>query len=255
MGPKALERERGAAKVVAMAELDSNRLLAMLPAPVLQRLIGASSLVTAAPGDVLLDCDEPVVDISFPLDLVASLDQVISHGVEPYAAGPGVALIGREGVIGLEALLGNENSINRAAVRTGGRLLRLPAAVLREEFGRGGVLHRLLLGSADALLGQSCAIGACERVHSVRQRVIRWLLMFADRTEGDIRLTHDALSQLLGVRRASISVAASRLQADDMIAYQRGIIMIRDRDRLESGACKCYHEIKARYLFHLDEEA
>ena len=234
-----------------------NRLLAMLPATVLQRLDRMSSLVTAAPGDVLLDADEPIVELSFPLDLVASLEQPVSHDVEDYACGPGVALVGREGVVGLEALLGNEASINRATVRIGGQMLRLPAAALREEFGRAGVLHRLLLGSADALLGQSCAIGACERVHSVRRRVIRWLLMFADRVSDsdDIRLTHDTLSQLLGVRRASISVAASELQADGLIAYQRGIITIRNRQRLEAGACTCYHEIKARYSFHFDDDA
>ena len=140
-------------------------------------------------------------------------------------------------------------------VRIGGSLLRLPAAALQQEFARAGVLHRLALGAADALLGQSCAIGACERVHSVRQRIIRWLLMFEDRApQRDMRLTQDALSQLLGVRRASISVAAGELQADDLIAYQRGIITIRDRQRLEAGACRCYHEIKARYAFHFDAD-
>ncbi|MDQ2778916.1 MAG: Crp/Fnr family transcriptional regulator [Pseudomonadota bacterium] len=232
-----------------------NRLLAMLPPAVLQRLDGAASLLTVGPGDVMLDAGEPVVDVYFPLDLVVSLDQTISHDVDSYAAGPGVALVGPEGVIGLEALLGNENSINRATVRIGGRAWRLPAAAVREEFGRAGVMHRLLLASADGLLGQSCAIGACERVHSVRQRVMRWLLMFADRAPSDdIRLTHDALSQLLGTRRASITVAASQLQTDGLIAYQRGIITLRDRNRLEAGACKCYHEIKARYTFQFDGE-
>ena len=236
-----------------MSSTPANHLLVMLPASVLQRLEHVSSLVTAVPGDVLLDADEPIVDLSFPLDLVVSLEQPISHEVEDYARGPGVALVGSEGVVGLEALLGNETSINRATVRIGGQLIRLPAAALMEEFARAGALHRLVLGSADALLGQSCAIGACERVHSVRQRIVRWLLMFADRVpDHAMRLTQDSLSQLLGVRRASISLAAAQLQADELIAYQRGVISIRDRQRLEAGACKCYHEIKARYTFHFD---
>ncbi len=230
-----------------------NRLLAELPPVVGQRLLRDSQQLEAVPGDILLEPDEPIAEVLFPQDLVASLDQIISHDAEEHARGPGVALVGSEGVIGLEALLGNEASINRATVRIGGRLLRLPVAQLREEFARSGALHRLVLGSADALLGQSCAIGACERVHSVRQRIIRWLLMFADRVPAqDLRLTHDALSQLLGVRRASISTAAGELQADDLIAYQRGTIMIRDRQRLEADACRCYHEIRARYAFHFD---
>ncbi len=236
-----------------MLDPSMNLLLAMLPPAVLQRLECVSSLVEAEPGDVLLDAGEPIVDVSFPLDLVASLEQLITHDAEDFASAPGVALIGREGVIGLEALLGDETSINRATVRIGGRAVRMPAAALLQEFARAGALHRLVLNSADALLGQSCAIGACERVHSVRQRIIRWLLMFADRAPGeDMRLTQDTLSQLLGVRRASISVAAAGLQADDLIAYQRGVIMIRDRQRLEAGACRCYLEIKARYAFHFE---
>ncbi len=236
-----------------MSDLSMNRLLAMLPPAVLHRLEPMSSLVEAGPGDVLIDAGEPIVDVSFPHDLVASLEQRISDDPEDFESGPGVALVGSEGVIGLEALLNNEHSINRATVRIGGRMLRLPAAALIEEFARAGALQRLALSATDALLGQSCAIGACERVHSVRQRMIRWLLMFADRaSDPDMRLTQDLLAQLLGVRRASVSVAAGALQADDLIAYQRGVIMIRDRQRLEAGACRCYHEIKARYTFHFD---
>ena len=231
-----------------MVDPRQNHLIAMLPEPVRQRIDREWSIVSAAPGDVLIDPGEPIVDVYFPLDAVASLDQVVSDDVEDHATGPGVALIGNEGIIGIETLLGAEDSINRATVRIGGQLIRLGAATLLEEFARGGVVHRLVLRSADALMGQSCAIGACERVHSVRQRLVRWLLMFADRVSADeIQLTQDSLAQLLAVRRASVSAAAGELQAASLIAYQRGAITIRDRHRLEADACSCYRHIKARY--------
>ncbi len=231
-----------------MIDPRQNQLIAMLPEPVWQRINGRAEIITAMPGDVLIDPDEPIVDVYFPLDAVASLEQAVSDDVEEHASSPGVALAGSEDVVSVEALLGTENSINRATVRIGGRLVRISAATLIEEFAKAGVLHRLVLRCADSLLAQSCAIGACERVHSVRQRLVRWLLMFADRAPGGgLLLTQDSLSQLLAVRRSSVSAAASELQAEALITYQRGTITIVDRHRLEAGACTCYRDIKKRY--------
>ena len=230
-----------------MIDARLNQLIAMLPQQVWERIDGGATIVSAVPGETLIDPGEAIVDIYFPLDAVASLEQVVSDGVEEHASGPGVALVGNEGVISIEALLGAETSINRATVRIGGQLVRVSAATLSEEFARAGVFHRLVLRYADALMGQSCAISACERVHEIRQRLVRWLLMFADRApQGAIRLTQDSLAQLIAVRRASVSAAASELQDEALIAYQRGIITIVDRHRLEAGACSCYHEIKTR---------
>ncbi len=134
-------------------------------------------------------------------------------------------------------------------VSTFGDMLRIKHAALLAEFSRAGVFQRLVLSSADSLFAQCCAIGACERVHSIRQRLIRWLLLFDDRIPNrDLGVTQAALSQLIGVRRASVSEAASGLQAQEFIAYQRGHIKIVDREGLEAGACRCYREIKRRSL-------
>ncbi len=231
-----------------MIDAQLNQLIAMLPQPAWQRIDGRSTIVSAVPGDILIDPGEPIVDVYFPLDAVVSLEQVVSDDVEDHASSPGVALAGNEGVVSIEALLGAENSTNRATVRIGGQLVRIGAATLVEEFARAGVFQRLVLHCAEALMGQSCAISACERVHAIRQRLVRWLLMFADRApEGAIQLTQDTLAQLLAVRRSSVSAAASELQDEALIAYQRGMITIVDRNRLEAGACTCYRDIKARY--------
>lgn len=229
-----------------------NALLALLPASVMQRLEQDLTVISGAAGDVLLQPGQPINDVYFPLDLVVSLDQPVTDDIGDAAAAPGVALTGREGAIGIEPFLGAETSISRATVRVEGRALRLSAATLRAEFARAGAFQRLLLRSADALLAQVSAIAACERVHPIQQRLIRWLLLCDDRAlRGGIGLTQESLSELLGVRRASISAAASQLQSAELIAYRRGNIMILDRIRLEGLSCKCYREIKARYKGYL----
>ncbi len=221
----------------------------MLPASVQHRLGGDASVVSVTTGEVIAEPGEQIVEATFPLDSVFSLDQIVSDDVENYAATPGVALVGNEGMIGIEAVFGANEWINRATVRIGGDMLRIKHAALLAEFSRAGVFQRLVLSSADSLIAQCCAIGACERVHSIRQRLIRWLLLFDDRIPNrDLGVTQAALSQLIGVRRASVSEAASGLQAQEFIAYQRGHIKIVDREGLEAGACRCYREIKRRSL-------
>ncbi len=235
-------------------ELKQNSIYAMLPETVTQRIESALVVVSTAPGDVLVQAGEAADTVWFPLDMVASLDQVLDDADEATSA-PGIALVGREGAFGLEPMLGADTAVNRATVRIGGRAMRLDANVLREEFARAGVLHRLLLRHADALVCQICAVAACERVHSVNQRLIRWLLSFDDRVPlRDAELTQETLSQLMGVRRVSVSAAASRMQINGLIAYQRGHFTILDRQALAVRSCACYREVKARYQDYLQPD-
>ena len=172
----------------------------MLPASVQHRLGGDASVVSVTTGEVIAEPGEQIVEATFPLDSVFSLDQIVSDDVENYAATPGVALVGNEGMIGIEAVFGAKEWINRATARIGGDMLRIKHAALLAEFSRAGVFQRLVLSSADSLIAQCCAIGACERVHSIRQRLIRWLLLFDDRIPNrDLGVTQAALSQLLSL--------------------------------------------------------
>lgn len=230
-------------------DVGRNVLLSMLPASVTERIGDALRIVSAAAGDVLIDPGAPIVDVYFPLDLVVSLEQVIDDDdAAATPSAPGVALCGNEGMIGIERFFGAEVSTNRATARIGGRVVLVEAAAAFEEFARSGAFHRLLLRTADHLFLQTCAIGACERVHTVEQRLIRWLLMFGDRAaSGDIALTQDAIAQLMRVRRVSITAAARLLQVQGLISYARGVITIDDRDGLVGRSCKCYREIKASH--------
>ena len=235
-------------------EFKQNAICSMLPETAMRRIESAFVVVTVVPGDVLAQAGEPTDNVWFPLDVVVSLDQVIDDSGEALIA-PAVALIGSEGAVGLEPILGGGTAVNQATVRIGGRVLRLDASLLRDEFVRAGVLHRLLLRHADPLLCQICAVAACERVHSVRLRLIRWLLSIDDRTPlQDAELTQESLAQLMGVRRVSVSAAASEMQAEGLIAYQRGNFTILDRDALTSRSCQCYRTIKARYQDYLQHD-
>lgn len=227
-----------------MDEWRLNALLAMLPTPVTERIGPRHDIVSAAAGDVLVEPEETIGDLWFPLDCVLSLDSVVADE----STSAGVALVGAEGFVGVEALFGADRAINRTTVRLGGRAVRVRAETARQEFAHVGAFRLLALRSADALFAQVCAIGACERVHSTEQRLIRWLLLFDDRVaDHNLALTQDALAQLLRVRRVSITAAAGLLQIEGLIAYQRGMIMIKDRQALEAKACQCYRDIKARY--------
>ncbi len=157
-------------------------------------------------------------------------------------------MVGSEGVIGVEAFFGAETAINTARVGIGGYCIRMRADALREEFLRTGAFHRVTQRFVDALVCQYCAISACERVHTVQQRLIRWLLLFHDRAFGeDLGLTQEVLSRLMAVRRVSVSAAALQLQLTGLIAYQRGHVKIVDRPGMEARACPCYHTIHSRY--------
>ena len=159
-----------------------------------------------------------------------------------------IALVGCEGLIGLPIFLGSEITPVNALVQLPGEALRISAPAFRQQVKRYGPLVRRLHLFTQWLLDQIAQSAACTRHHSVGQRCARWLLMMHDRAEGDeYVLTQDMLAQMLGVRRASVTAAAAKLQKDGPIRYRRGAVTIIDRPALERAACECYGLIKAEY--------
>jgi CRP-like cAMP-binding protein len=122
----------------------------------------------------------------------------------------------------------------------------MAAAPLMAEFERGGPLQRLLLRYMQTLFFQVSQGGACFRHHTIEERLARWLLMVSDRIgSNELPLTQEFMAQMLGTRRASVTIAAGTLQEAGFIRYQRGRITIVDRECLEEACCECYHLIKA----------
>jgi CRP-like cAMP-binding protein len=125
---------------------------------------------------------------------------------------------------------------------------RISSGDLITEFRKGGELNRMILRFVHSMFTQVAQTAACNRLHTLDQRLARWLLMTHDRIVGDsLPLTQEFLSRMLGVRRAGVSVAANSLRQNGLIDYHRSVIRILDRDGLENISCECYKIVKQEY--------
>ena len=159
-----------------------------------------------------------------------------------------VAFVGREGLIGLPALLGGEHTLARFVVSVPGSALKVRAGVVQEEIRRDTPFQGLLLLYVNAFLKQIVQSAACNGLHSLAQRCCRWLLKSADRATSDqFSLTHEFLADMLGVRRSSVSEVLQLFQERGLIHYHRGKIQILNRRGLEAAVCECYRSIKEEF--------
>ncbi|MDP8964139.1 MAG: helix-turn-helix domain-containing protein [Cyanobacteriota bacterium] len=134
--------------------------------------------------------------------------------------------------------------------------MRMKASLLKTEFQRGGVLQSLLLRYTQAQYAFISQNVACNRLHQVDERLARWLLLFCERAgSNELLLTHEFISQMLGVRRAGVSETAYRLQKAGLIRYHRGKLTILNRQALEAASCSCYGIIKGSYSRLLGTES
>jgi len=162
-------------------------------------------------------------------------------------AGTEVGLIGREGMVGLPALLDPQAaSFNRAMVQMPGAAHRLPAQALRDNADALPVLRRLLFQALEVSMAQVAQTAACNSQHSLPQRLARWLLMAHDRVDGDeLAMTQEFLSIMLAVRRSGVTIALHRLLATGAIRLGWGRTIVCDRPALEAAACGCYGRVRA----------
>jgi CRP-like cAMP-binding protein len=152
-----------------------------------------------------------------------------------------VAVIGREGLVGVPLALGLPTSPCRVIVQGSGAALRVPAARFTKELRRNPALERVVHRYSAQLMAQISQNAACNRFHTVEERLARWLLITSDRL-GSMRflLTHRFLSHMLGVRREGVTIASAALKRRQLIDHSRGEITILDRAGLEAVSCSCY---------------
>ena len=156
--------------------------------------------------------------------------------------------MGREGMVGLPVVLGFENAATEASVQVQGSAQQIRAGALREAIEASATLRALLLRYVQAFHTQLAQIAACTGRHTVEERLARWLLMAQDRIGGDeLPLTQEFLANMLGVRRAGVTVAAGGLQRAGLIHYRHGQIVVLDRPGLEAAACACYGIIERQF--------
>jgi CRP-like cAMP-binding protein len=218
-----------------------NTVLAGLDEPALAALLPDLHDVPLPLGQVLHEPGDRIETVYFPVLGVVSV--VADLGADQIVE---TATIGREGIVGISVVLGADAPTERSLVQVPGQALTMSIEDLGEHIAEAeGPLMARLRRSAQALFTQVARNAACNRVHSVRQRAARWLLMTADRMDSDsFTLTQHFLAQMLAVRRTSVSEVAQSLAEDGCITYTRGAITITDRARLEGHACNCYRAIR-----------
>jgi CRP-like cAMP-binding protein len=206
-------------------------------------------------GEVLCHPDQPIKHVYFPNSGTISLVSEFEDGgsVE-------VGMVGNEGMFGVCVFLGSIRTPLLAQVQLSGDGLRMRADVLKKEFKELGQLQDLLLRYTQAFITQIAQGAACNRAHEVDGRLAKWLLMCQDRSHSkDLALTHEVISEMLGVRRAGVTVAAGVLRQKGLIEYGRGRITIIDREGLEAISCECYPILKKEFArlmssnTHIDE--
>lgn len=194
-------------------------------------------------GEVLCETGSQMRHIYFPATAVVSLHYVLENG-----ASAEIAVLGNEGLVGIELLMGGSTTPSRAVVHGKGWAYRVRPSILLAEFQLGGSTQQLLLRYTQALMTQMTQIAVCNRHHSVEQQLCRWLLLSCDRTLGNtLNVTHELIANMLGVRRESVTEAAGRLQREGLIRYSRGRIEILDKPRLENHGCECYQVVKTEF--------
>jgi CRP-like cAMP-binding protein len=220
-----------------------NLLLAALSTKERQRIVAQCEPVQLVSPEVLHQAGTRLRDVYFPtgsfISMVTPLDTCASLEV---------ALVGREGMVGIPLLLGVAASpLNHVVQGTGGAL-RMEAAAFQLELKRSAAFRNRLGRYAYVKVYQLAQTAACTRFHTVEERLARWLLMAHDRSgSNSVHATHEFLAYMLGVRRAGITKAATSLQQQAHIRYYRGDIAIVNRRGLQGRACGCYAAATAMY--------
>ena len=220
-----------------------NHLLAALPADEWERLLPKMELWPMPLGHVLYESGSKMPYVYFPTTSIISLLYVMEDG-----ASAEIAIVGREGIVGISLLMGGETTPSRGIVQSAGSAYRVEAGFLNEEFLRAGSLHSLLLRYTQALITQMAQTAVCNRYHSVEQQLCRWLLMSLDRLpSNELTMTQELIANMLGVRRGGVTESAGKLQTLGLINYNRGHIRVLDRPALEGHACECYSVVKKEF--------
>jgi len=221
----------------------ANDLLASMPPTEWQRIAPLLEVVDLPLGLVLHESGSKMSHVYFPINAIVSLLSVMESG-----ASAEIAVVGKEGVVGIALFMGGETTTSRAVVQSAGQGYRLRADDIKDEFNRSGPVAHLLLRYTQALMTQMSQTAACNRHHSLDQQLCRRLLLSLDRLNGnELVMTQELIANMLGVRREGVTEAAVQLQKLGMIRYARGHITVLDRDALEERVCECYALVRKEY--------
>ena len=218
----------------------ANRLLAALPAPLLQYLGAELQPLHVAAGRAVYEPGSLVSHLVFPTSGVVSVLKVNWLGSSAQ-----LGLVGSEGVLGIAPLLASERALDRAVVQSACTGYRLSVRVAKPLFSQSGAFQTVMLRFLHAYMAQVSQTVLCNRHHTVEQQLCRWLLLHLDRLPSNrLEMTQEAIANTLGVRRQGVTEAAQRLERSGILKNSRGSIIVGDRTGLEARACECYTAVK-----------
>ena len=221
----------------------ANRLLAALNAEDFGRLERSMRVVPLGHQQVLADPGEELDGAYFPHSGAISIMAAMREG--GYAE---IAAIGPEGVIGLGQILGGAAANSRVLVQIAGVGTQIPLKCLRAAMDLSDTFRTMMHRYIRARFVQVGQSVACNGLHSIEERVARWLLMAHDRARRDtFDVTQELLAEMLGVHRPSITVVARMMQSAGLIRYSRGVITVTNRKGLEATSCECYAVVRRAY--------
>jgi|SRR5579859_457392 len=221
----------------------ANRLLTLLPGDEYARLRPDLEAITLTRKQILARPDEAYTHVHFPTAGVVSV--LVPMGEEQSIE---AAVIGYEGLVGVPIVLGSDSGPHEVICQVNGGGWRMPVRRFQDHLQESPSLRAMAQRYALAFLNQTARSSACNRMHDIHQRLARWLLLVHDRVAGDeFGLTQEYLSEMLGVRRPSVSLAAQTLQNAGLITYRWGRISVLDRRGLEGAACDDYRQTVTEY--------
>lgn len=220
-----------------------NRILSALPSEVLERLAPHMRRVLLHHGDTLQEAGAFIERVYFIEKGLTSLLVEARDGFEVEAS-----VIGSEGLVGVTCVLNDQPAFHRTIVQIPGSAHMMPVGVLCEELARHGALEETLHTYLRLMLSQVSQSVLCNRIHTVEERLCRWLLIVRDSVGADeFDLTHEFIARMLGVRRSGVTIAMGILQQSGLIESTRGHISILSGEKIESSACECYGAIHKQH--------
>ncbi len=220
-----------------------NHLLAALPDDEFARVKTKLEFVSFKLDDVLYESGAKMGYAFFPTTAIISMLYIMENGRTAE-----IGVVGNDGLMGNALFMGGDTTTSRAICQSAGVAFRMKAKDVKAEFALGGMFQQMVLRYTQALLTQISQTAVCNRLHSVEQQLCRWLLLAHDRIDSDtLFMTHDLISNMLGVRREGVTMAAQKLAKRKLIKNGRGTITIVDRQGLEEAVCECYKVVNDEY--------
>ncbi|MDO8653504.1 MAG: Crp/Fnr family transcriptional regulator [Undibacterium sp.] len=220
-----------------------NRILAALPAKDYERLLPDLELVDMPLGWTMSESGDHVNFLHFPISGIVSLIYSLEDG-----SSSETALVGNEGMVGISIFMGGESMPTSTEVQSAGKAYRLSRKVMKREFSLGGQLQHLALLFTQAMIAQTSQTAVCNQHHALDQQICRWMLMSLDRLpDNELVITQEAIGQLLGVRRESVTQIVGQLEKDELVLRARGRITVVNRPKLEERVCECYAVVNDEY--------